>query len=133
MKAEAAVPQARLFIAGSRGRTYIGLSMNRLLSFLVVALALLLSPMAMAHGAMPATAQTATHSLMASSHCSGDEQPAPNDKKPGEFSCAAACAAIPGVAPCDARLAMFGEPPEETHGEALIGFVPEGETPPPRI
>lgn len=132
MKAEAAGPQARLFIAGSRGRTYIGLSMNRLLSFLVVALALLLSPMAMANGAMAATAQTATHGLMASSHCAGDELPASHDKKSDQFSCAAGCAAIPAVTTCSTRLTMFGEPRVQARDEALIGFVPEGETPPPR-
>ena len=130
MKAKAAVPQASLFIAGSRGRTYIGLSMNRLLSFLVVALALLLSPMA--NGAIAATAQTATHGLMASGHCAGDELPASDDKKSDQFSCAAACAAIPAVTTCSTRFTIFGEPRVQARDEALIGFVPEGETPPPR-
>lgn len=132
MKTEASIARVRPFIAGSRAGAYLRRRMTRLLSLIVLALALVLSPMAMAHGAMPATAQPATHSVMASSHCSGDEQPAPDENKSDQLSCAAACAALPAVSPGSTGLAVFGEPPTETHGEALIGFVSEGETPPPR-
>ena len=125
-----------MFIVRSRATSYLEGRMARLLSSLFVALALLLSPMAMASGVMGNTAHAATPSAgaAAAAHCAGDEMPSPDDTQPEQLSCAAACAALPAApppsdtaqAPSDARL-ITAYPP------ALIGFEPEGETPPPRM
>lgn len=126
--------QRAAFIARSRGLSYLGGGMYRLWSTLLVALALLAAPMAMASGAMANTPHAAPHAAASSSaHCAGDEMPIP-DGQPEHLSCAAACAALPALpppsgaapAPVSARLVAA---PDAT----LLGFEPEGETPPPRM
>ena len=58
----------------------------------------------------------------------------PGDKQPQHVSCAAACAAVPGLSPAiDAAPALSGARLIAAPTAALIGFAREGETPPPRI
>ena len=125
-----------LSIVRSRATSYLEGHMHRLLSSLFVALALLLSPMAMASGAMANTAHADTPhgAVAAAAHCAGHEMPAPVNEQPEHLSCAATCAALPalpaasGVAPALLSARLVAAP-----NHALIGFKPEGETPPPRI
>lgn len=128
---DAAIP----FIAGRLRSDYVSRSVPRLLSSLLLALAVILSPLAMiggagpAHAAMPQTASTAAHG--------GEEGAAQEHEKraPGmELGCAIACAAVPATGPFSAeRLQHAAMPPTLTGDQLLSGIRPEGETPPPRI
>src|SRR5690606_31813622 len=93
------------------------------------------SSLTMTSGAMANTTHAAHNAAAASSaHCGGDEMPAPGDKQPQPVSCAAACAALPGVPPSSgAAPALSGARLIAAPTAALIGFEREGETPPPRI
>lgn len=123
------------FIAGRFGSHYVLPSMSRLLSSLLMALALIVSPLGMiggagaAHAAMPQAASAAAH-------C-GEEGPAQQHEKraPGmEVGCAIACAAVPATGPFSAeRLPHASMPPALPGDQLLSGIHPEGETPPPRI
>lgn len=128
---------AALFIAGRSRSHYVGRSMNRLLPSLLLALALLLSPLAMiggagaAHAAMP-QASSASRAM----HCA-EQGPAPQQEKraPGmEMGCAIACAAVPAAEAFTAeRLPHDAMAPALLGDQLLSGIHPEGETPPPRI
>ena len=121
------------FIAGRAGPHYVHRRMSRLLSTLLLAFSLLLSPLAMigggAHAAMPHTTSSAVH-------CA-DDGAAPQqgqDAPKMNVGCAMACAAIAAAAPAagaQVRLepAQLGAVP----ARLLSGVHPEGETPPPRI
>jgi len=108
--------------------------MPRLLSTLLLALALLLSPLAMvgvgpAHAAMPETASMAMH-------CA-EEGSAPQHEKraPGmDVGCATACAAVPATVQSAAEQPANDPIAPPLPGDQLLsGIHPEGETPPPRI
>lgn len=135
MKPDASLCHGSVFIARSRALPYSEGGMRRLLSTLLVALALILSSLAMTSGAIANTPHAAHEAAAASSaHCAGDEMPAPGDKQPQHVSCAAACAAVPGLSPAiDAAPALSGARLIAAPTAALIGFEREGETPPPRI
>jgi hypothetical protein len=120
------------FIAGRAGPHYVHGRMSRLLSTLLLAFALLLSPLAMiggAHAAMPHTTSSALH-------CA-DEGEAPQqgqDAPEMNVGCAMSCAAIPAAEPAASaeahpEPAQLGAIPDQL----LSGVHPEGETPPPRI
>ena len=123
------------FIAGRAGPHYVWRCMPRLLSSLFLALAVLLSPLAMiggagsSHAAMPQAASPALH-------CA-EETPAPQHEKraPGmEAGCAIACAAVPAAQPfTPERLPHDAMAPALLGDQLLSGIHPEGETPPPRI
>ena len=123
------------FIAGHSGTHYVWRRMPRLLSSLLLALALLLSPLAMiggagsAHAAMPQAAS-------AGGHCA-ETAPAPGHEMPApimEVGCAMACAAVAAAEPLTAeRLPDVVVQPALLGDQLLSGIHPEGETPPPRI
>jgi len=108
--------------------------MHRFLSSLLVVLALFLSPIAMASGAMAAGRHADPHEMMAMpGHCSGGELPASDSDIPDQASCAAACAALPAIAaPRSLAIARFGAPIIAGPDQPLTAFKREGETPPPR-
>lgn len=135
MTPDASLRRRAAFIAGSRARSYLGGGMHRLWRTLLVALALIVSPLAMASRALANPPAAAGHETAApTAHCAGDEMPASGDTEPEHLSCAAACAALPalplssGTAP-----ATLSARPVAAPNPALLGFEPEGETPPPRI
>jgi hypothetical protein len=135
MRPDASLRRGAAFIAGSRARSYLGGGMHRLWSTLLVALALIMSPMAMASGALANAPAAAGHETAApSAHCAGDEMPASGDTHAEQLSCAAACAALPALPlSSGAASATLSAPPVAAPNPALLGFEPEGETPPPRI
>lgn len=103
----------------------------RLLSSLLVALAMLIAPVAMAGGAMakPVTAAAAPADHFG--HC--DEAPEDERKAPVHMSCASSCAAMPAVQPQVPDLAAPAPAaPPLAPGNGLNGIAPEAETPPPR-
>jgi len=109
--------------------------MHRLLSSLLVALALLISPIAMAGGAAANAAGVPAQAMSArSAHCAGDDLPSDEGQQAKHLSCSAACAALPAVFPqggaAPRREGTRILPPG---ARAMIGFTAEGETPPPRI
>ena len=135
MRHDASLRRGAAFIAGSRAHSYLGGGMYRLWSTLLVALALIMSPMAMASGALANAPAAAGHETAApSAHCAGDEMPASGDTHAEQLSCAAACAALPALPlSSGAASARLSAPPVAAPNPALLGFEPEGETPPPRI
>lgn len=122
------------FIAARAEPYYVGRSMPRLLSSLLLVLALLLSPLAMIGGAGQAHA-AAPPAAMASGHCSQTAPASEHEKRaPGmELGCAISCAAVPATDPCTAEcLPHAAMPPVRLGHQLLPGIHPEGETPPPR-
>lgn len=107
--------------------------MVRLLSSLLIAIAMLFSPLVMTSGAgmaMPHAAAAAT----TTDHCAGEESPVGDDKAPVKASCASACAAFPAMAPVASEHPLARDEDAEDRGSQLLaGVQPEGETPPPRI
>lgn len=107
--------------------------MLRFLSSFFVAMALFLSPLAMAGGAGMAMPHATATVSAAGDHCAGGEVPSDEDSSM-KVSCASSCAAYPPVAPLPA------EKPATARAELgiakpqlLAGIHPEGETPPPRM
>jgi hypothetical protein len=101
----------------------------RILSALLVALALMAAPVLMGGAAMAqAPAAEAGHA----GHCGG-EAPADEKKAPVHLGCAGSCAAMPAFEPV---VVEHEETPKAAIGAsaltALIGIAPERETPPPR-
>lgn len=128
-------PPLPLFIAGSGERRYLRVGMVRLLSSLLVALALFASPLMMANGAGMAMSHASTETSSALSwHCTEDEAPSDAHHAPKKMSCATGCAAFlsderfEGDA-ASVALAVLVVP----QARSLTGIHPEGETPPPRI
>src|SRR5690554_8147348 len=77
MKPDASLRHGSVFIARSRALPYSEGGMRRLLSTLLVALALILSSLTMTSGAMANTIHAAHDAAAASSaHCGGYEMPA---------------------------------------------------------
>ena len=106
--------------------------MFRLVSALLVALAMFFSPVLMASGAGMAHAGAAVQSS-GDEHCGGGKAPEHKQKPDTKMSCASACAGFASVAIAMAdpavqpkRLARAAEPSE------LSGIAPEHEPPPPR-
>ena len=124
-----------MFIAGTRQHPYLKFFMIRVLSSLLIALALFISPLLMANGAgmaMPHGAAAAQ--AQADGHCGSDETPADTKGTSGKASCASACAAVPAASPAPAeaapatRAVIANGPPQ-----VFSGIHPEGELRPPRI
>ena len=123
------------FVASSRAGLYLRPGMVRLLSSIIVALALFLSPLAMASGSGMAMSHPAAASTSeAAGHCGGSETPADDGKGPVKLSCASACAAFLPAGPAASDEAP-ADPAVLTHAgpQLLVGVHPEGETPPPRM
>ncbi|HEX8214733.1 MAG TPA: hypothetical protein VF582_04585 [Allosphingosinicella sp.] len=135
MTHEAEPRRAAPFIASSRAGLYLQPGMIRLLSSIFVALALFLSPLAMASGSGMAMSHPAPASAPeAAGHCAGSEGPADEGKAHVKLSCASACAAFLPRGPVTsdeapaARVVVAMSRPQ-----LLAGIHPEGETPPPRM
>ena len=122
-------------IAAQSGLPYLRSGMSRLLPSLLLALALMLAPLAMIGGARPAQATTSEGASTAA-HCP-EEVPASEHEKnvPGmEMGCAIACAAVPVTEPSMAERVRHDPMQPALPGDPLLsGIHPEGETPPPRI
>lgn len=119
------------FIASSRRRIYCPSDMLRFLSSLLMAMALFLSPLAMAGGAGMAMPHAAAPA--AADHCAGTEAPADEDSPSFDVSCASSCAAYPPFAASPAEIpatAQFNR--DLIKQQWLAGLHPERETPPPR-
>jgi putative hemolysin len=109
--------------------------MPRFLSSLLLALALLLSPLAMIGAAGAAHAAT-PQAAPAAGHCAEKGPTREHDKRaPGmEAGCAVACAAVPATEAFTAdRLPHDPMAPALLGDQLLSGIHPEGETPPPRV
>jgi hypothetical protein len=105
----------------------------RILSSLLVALALAIAPTAMTGGWLPGAAKAA---VVAADHGDGhcrDSAPAEDRKAPVHMSCASSCAAVAPAAPgmCDPAI-LPPPPPLAAMSAPLEGLAPERETPPPR-
>ena len=137
MKAETGALQLTAPVVAGRPRPYLPGSMIRLFSSLLVAIALLLSPLTMANGAamaMPGAAVAAVAESVADGHCAGKDAPADEEKAPAKASCASACAAVPAASPVFLEDAAVAPEAIGLRGpQVLSGIHPEGETPPPRI
>ena len=136
MKIEIAVDPAGPFIARTRLRHYLRASMIRLLSSLLAAMALLLSPLAIWNGAamaMPHGAATAA-AAVTPGDCGGEEAPADDGNAPAKAGCASGCAAVQPVCPDPFEESGAARDTVALRGaQVLSGVHPEGETPPPRI
>ena len=107
--------------------------MYRLIASLLVALALFVSPLAMANGAGMAMPHAPALSQV-DGHCAGEEAPADDEGAPAKASCASACAACLSLgATSSAAVPMAPLVIAATGPQVLSGIHPEGETPPPRI
>jgi hypothetical protein len=135
MKIEAGRLPAMMFIAGTRQHPYLSRSMIRLMSSMLVALALFVSPLLMASGASMAMPHAAAASgTQTGSHCADSEAPAEDDTSRGDASCASACAAFPAIGPAYLEEALPVRPPAAAGiPQALSSIHPEGELRPPRI
>ncbi len=129
------ISNAPMFMRGSRGPHYPRSHMLRLLSSLIVALALFFSPLAMANGSgMAASHSAAAVQAEASGPCVDHDVPSGHEKSSTDMSCASACAAVPGLSAIVADEVVMSSPEVIMAGhQVLIGIHPEGETPPPRI
>ena len=123
------------FIAGTRNHLYLGRSMIRLFSSLMIAIALFVSPVAMANGAgMAMPHAVVTSEAQTAGHCADSEVPSDEEKSRGEASCASACAAFPAIGPAYLEEALPVRPPAAAGiPQALSSIHPEGELRPPRI
>jgi hypothetical protein len=105
--------------------------MARLLSTLLVAIAIFCAPLAMHIGG---SAMASPVAVEMGNGCEGMAHHAPDKKKPeSRSSCAVACAAIPGLPaalPAEAILTEAGTFTGPTR--LLTGIGPEAELPPPR-
>jgi hypothetical protein len=135
MKVEVALGLRAGFIAGTCHPLYLRSNMIRLFSFLMIVIAMFVSPLAMANGAgMAMPDAEVTSAAPAGSHCANSETPAEDDHSREGASCASACAAFPAVGPAHpeevlaaSQLVSVGVP------LALSGIHPEGQLRPPRI
>lgn len=105
----------------------------RLISSLLVALALFLSPLAMANGSAPAHGSMVAAGDMAA-HCAESDQQGEHKGAPdAQVHCMAVCAA---VHPAPAAVAGHGPSPRAALAMPtilmLVGIAPEYDTPPPR-
>ena len=105
----------------------------RILSSLLVALALIAAPLGMAGGwgaaiAAPPAAAAGKHD----GHC-GDTAPTDERKAPGHIGCASGCAAVPAAPAAIADPSVLpARPPALAMSAPLGSIAPERETPPPR-
>ena len=126
--------RVRRFVARSPRSSYFRLAMLRALSFMLVAFALIFSPLAMTHGAAEAAPHDTATVVSIDSHCAGKDAPFGNNKSDAAVSCAMTCAAFPAVEPVvsssvepiKSRAIAGGHQP-------LAGIRLAGETPPPRL
>lgn len=107
--------------------------MFRSLSILAVAVALLLSPLTMATGAI-ANVGHGPASELAGGQCPDGDSPAGQEHPGSMTDCAVACAAIPTAQPpVRERIKPTPTVPALASHPVLAGISPEGEKPPPRI
>lgn len=135
LRITAAYAASEPFIARRGKMPYLGSSMRRFLSSLLLAIALIVSPLGMLGGG-PGMAHPAAGAAATTSHCDESHQaPASDKEKPGmERGCAVACAALAPLGGCvvEGNSAASVGPAARAHN-FLSGIGPEGETPPPRI
>ena len=107
--------------------------MHRLIASLFVALAMFVSPLAMASASGMSMAH-ATVSARPDGHCAGGETPDHDGSAPGKASCASSCAACLSIGPVSSDKAPTAAVAIAMAGPQLLsGIHPERETPPPRI
>ena len=106
--------------------------MLKLLSLMVAAMALFLSPIAMMSGSsMAKTHGTAASSSSVDGHCSGSSQD--HDEGSGmEAGCVMGCAAVTGSDPSVPAQSALSVKVSPAPHQFISGIFPEGETPPPR-
>lgn len=108
--------------------------MMRFVSSLLVALALLFSPLAMSTGGAAAASDGTPAVMTANSPCAGPAAPSENDHSNAAFSCAMICAAVPAAETVTREpLSILQGKPAVLASQMLIGVAPEGESPPPRM
>lgn len=107
----------------------------KLLSSLLIALAMLFSSVSMASGnaaAMPH--QGAMEVASVAGHCAGSETPSDRKSSQPGMHCAVACAAFPAMPPF---IEQRDQPTKTLHSivgpQHLAAVTLEGETPPPRM
>lgn len=122
------------FIESSGRPAYLAATMFRLLSSMLVAIALLLSPMVMTSGGAMAAPHNPTMVVGMDGHCAETDVPSGNDRSKAMADCTVTCPMFASVEP---MVADNGSPAKEDVFVAkyatLIGIRPEGEKPPPRI
>lgn len=106
----------------------------RLVAAFLVALAMLVSPLAMASGSAAVMPHDGMMPAMAAAdHCSGSEAPADKKTPDTRVTCAVACAAFPALPPV---IDQPGKRVKALHSAAgpkrLTAIKLDGETPPPR-
>ena len=112
---------------------YLRSSMHRLIAALFVALAMFVSPLAMASAA-GLTVAHATVSAQADGHCAGGETSGEDASAPGKANCGASCAACLSIGPVSSNKAPTIALAITMAGPQLLcGIHPERETPPPRF
>lgn len=108
--------------------------MLRFVSSLLIALALLLSPLAMAGGGAAAAYHGPAAVMATDSHCAATEAPVGKDRSDAKLSCAVTCAAFVAAEPAAGSTIAPGQVQAvAARDQLLIGIHLEGETPPPRI
>lgn len=107
----------------------------RLVSSLLVALALLLSPLAMIGGFGQAMAHgTPTVEMTMADHCADPSAPDDGAGAQWRMDCMSACAAVPAAAPALASGPDLLRAPAAASAPALLaGISGEGDDPPPRL
>lgn len=122
------------FIESSGRPDYLAATMFRLLSSMLVAMALLLSPMVMTSGGAMAAPHNPTMMVGMDGHCAVTDVPSGDDQSKAMADCAVTCPMFAAVEP---TVADNGPPAKEdvfvAEYATLIGIRPEGEKPPPRI
>ena len=122
------------FIERSGQPLYSAATMLRLVSSLLVALALLFSPLAMTGGGAMAAPHASMVATGMDGHCAGADAPSDNDHWDAMAECAVACTSFVAV---DAAISDNVPPIKQevlvSEYASMIGVRPEGETPPPRI
>ena len=115
--------------------SHVAARMLRLLVSLLIALAMIQAPAAMAHTAVgPATAHDASASTADHGRPCSDGQTSEDGRAAVAASCTSSCAALPATGPLHiARAQRLIGSPAPAGAQVLVGIHPEGETPPPRI
>ena len=109
--------------------------MMKLLSSLLIALAMLVSSVSMASGtatAMPH--QGAMEMASVAGHCAGSESPSDRKSPKAAMHCAVACAAFPAIPPLIEQRDRPTKTLYSIVGQRYLAAITlEGETPPPRM
>lgn len=122
------------FIESSGRPDYLAATMFRLLSSMLVAMALLFSPMVMTSGEAMAAPHSSATAIGMDDHCAETDAPSGDDQSKAMADCTVTCSMFVAVEP---KIDDDGPLAEEdvflTKYATLIGIRPEGEKPPPRI